>query len=347
MGSGCQTAKFYGQAIQGQFQLVAHRQSISKLIADPQTPPPLKRRLETVMQLREFAEAELKLRTEGQYLKYVDVHRPYVVWNVEAAGPYSLVSKTWWYPFVGWLEYRGYFSQRMAKAYAAKLQRDGYDVFVGGVTAYSTLGWFHDPVLNTFIEEPEADLAEVLFHELSHQRVFAHGDTDFNEAFATTVGEEGARRWLQAKGDAAALEHYRQARERNNQFVRLVMGARARLLEVYGEALTEDGEIKSVRNLDQVPRAQLQREKERVFNDLRRDYAQLKKAWGGVTDYDGWFGASLNNAQMNSVTTYYEFVPRFQQLLAENGGDLAKFYQAAERLAKAPRKTRHEWLRGR
>src|SRR6266446_9628019 len=206
--SGCQTLSFYKQAIKGQYQLLAHRQPIEKLIANPATEARLKQKLELLQKLRAFADHDLKLPVDGHYSKYVDVHRPFVVWNVEAAPEFSMEPKTWWYPLVGSLEYRGYFSERSATNYGAALRHKGYDIFVGGVDAYSTLGWFNDPVLNTFILNPEADLAETIFHELGHQRVFAHGDTDFNEAFATAVGQEGTRRWLRAQGDNAAYEAY-------------------------------------------------------------------------------------------------------------------------------------------
>src|SRR5215475_3013258 len=116
--------------------------------------------------------------------------------------------KSWWYPLVGSLEYRGYFSEPGAQRYAGKLRKKGYDVYIGGASAYSTLGWFKDPVLNTFIFDPEPDLAETIFHELGHQQVFARGDTDFNEAFATTVGQEGARRWLRCTRGADEYAAY-------------------------------------------------------------------------------------------------------------------------------------------
>src|SRR6266581_7312262 len=227
--SGCQTLGFYSQAIKGQYELVAHRQPIEKLLRDARTPARLKPQLELLKKLRVFAEQELKLPVDGHYAKYVDVHRPFVVWNVEAAREFSMEPKTWWYPLVGSLSYRGYFSERSATNYGAALHHKGYDVSVGGVEAYSTLGWFKDPVLNTFIFNPEPDLAETVFHELGHQRVFARSDTDFNEAFATTVGEEGARRWLRAKGNKTAHDNYLGQLRRTRQFVGLSMRTRQRL----------------------------------------------------------------------------------------------------------------------
>jgi predicted aminopeptidase len=343
--SGCQTLSFYAQAIKGQYELVAHQQSIPKLIAEAQTPEKLKKRLELLQQLRQFAARRLKLPVDGHYEKYVDVHRPFVVWNVEAAPRFSMQPKTWWYPFVGSLKYRGYFSKRGAMDYAGTLRKRGWDVFVGGVPAYSTLGWFKDPVLSTFIFESEPDLAETLFHELAHQRVFARGDTDFNEAYATTVGEEGAQRWLRATHQSALLAEYLAELHRNDQFVRLVQTTRLQLEALYGDERAANGKIKATSKMSHVPRAKLLEGKEEIFVRMREQYAELKEEWGGNTDYDGWFARGLNNAKLNSVAAYYDLVPAFQRLLALNRGDMPKFYNAVERLSKMPRKQRHQWLR--
>jgi len=343
--SGCQTLSYYGQAIKGQYQIVAHQQKIEKLLADPQTPAPLKAKLQLVQGLRAFAAKDLQLPVDGHYEKYADVHRPFVVWNVEAAPEFSLAPKTWWYPFVGSLEYRGYFAKSRAQKYGAWLQDKGYDVYVGGVAAYSTLGWFKDPVLNTFIFDPEPDLAETLFHELGHQRVFASGDTDFNEAFATTVGQEGARRWLRAKGDQAALEKYLAGLRRTAQFAHLVMNTRERLETLYGDERTEAGKIKATKKNRWVPPEQLRQQKQQLLDRLQQEYVQLKAQWGGDTEYDEWFALPLNNAQLNSVAAYYDFVPGFERLLDESGGDLGKFYEAADKLAHEPKAERHRRLR--
>jgi len=343
--SGCETFSFYRQAIKGQYQLVAGQQSIDKLVANPQTEPRLRKQLQLLQDLRAFADKELKLPVDDHYRKYVDVHRPYVVWNVEAAPEFSMEPKSWWYPLVGSLEYRGYFSKGAAEHYAATLRKKGYDVYLGGASAYSTLGWFKDPVLNTFIFDPEPDLAETIFHELGHQRVFARGDTDFNEAFATTVGEEGARRWLRAKGDTNAVERYEAELRRNDEFVHLIMVARQELETLYGDERTEAGKIKASRKPRAVPPEQLRQQKKEVFERLQQRYSQAKANWGGDTDYDNWFSRQLNNAQLNSVAAYYDLVPGFVQLLKLNDADLERFYDAAERLSKKPKKERQQWLR--
>jgi predicted aminopeptidase len=324
---------YYFQAIHGEFQLLAHRHSIDKLIANPRTSPDLKRQLMLVQQLRTFAKNELKLPVDGNYDKYVDIHRKYVVWDVQASPEFSLAPKVWRYPFVGSLAYRGYFSEKTARKYGDSLARQGFDVYVDGVDAYSTLGWFKDPLLNTFIDEGEPELAELLFHELAHKRVFASGDTDFNEAYATTVGQEGARLWLRSKGASEMLTTYNASIEHDRLFVHLVLSTRERLAKLYGDSAGK------------VPLEQLRREKQRVFDELRRQYEELKTSWGGYSGYDNWFAHDLNNAKLNTVANYYDYLPGFQRLLQENGGDIDKFNIAVEHLSKEPENQRHQKLR--
>ncbi len=342
--SGCQTLKFYAQAARGEYQLLSNQRPVEKLEADPATPARLKERLELIDRLRQFALTELKLPVDGHYRKYVDLHRRFVVWNVEAAPEFSMKPKTWWYPLVGSLDYRGYFSEPIARKYGAKLENKGYDVFVPGITAYSTLGWFKDPLLNTFIFDPEQDLAETLFHELGHQRVFARGDTDFNEAFATTVGQTGARRWLRQEGNPARAAAYETELHRNWQYVHLVAGTRAKLEALFGDQRTPDGKIETTDLKKNVPREEMRAAKRRIYDELKEGYARLKAEWGGDTSYDYWFEHQLNNAQLNSVAAYYDLVPAFERILDNNGGDLEKFYSEVERLSKLPKKSRDEQL---
>jgi predicted aminopeptidase len=343
--SGCQTLSFYAQAIKGQYQLLAHQQTVSKLLADTNTPAKLRDRLVVLEHLRAFAGKSLKLPVDGHYQKYVDVHRAYVVWNVEATPAFSMEPKTWWYPVVGKLQYRGYFSRAGATNYAHYLRHKGYDAYAGGVEAYSTLGWFKDPLLNTFVFNPDDDLAETIFHELAHQRVFAHSDTDFNEAFATTVGEEGTRRWLKSKGDTAGYDEYRLHLSRHKEFVDLVMATRARLEALYGDTRDADGKLKATNSKRDVPREALRSGKMEIIDDFRRRLAKLKADWGGDRSYDSWFEGHISNAQLNSIAAYYDLVPGFLQLLELNGGDLEKFYVAADRLSQMSKKDRHQWLR--
>jgi len=333
--TGCQAVSYYSQAIHGQCQMWNRQRSIQSLLDDPKTPDELKQRLRLVLEVRRFAEEELKLPANGHYLCYADLGRRFAVWNVYAAPELSLKPKTWWYPIVGRLEYRGFFSEEKARRYAAKLEKEKYDVFVGGVTAYSTLGWFHDPVLNTFIHDDDDELAGLLFHELAHQRVFVSGDTDFNEAFATAVAGEGLRRWIESRRDPAALERHRTEFRRTEQFVTLVAETRKKLEAVYDSPKppgSPDAKIAS----DATKRL----EKQRIVEEMRRDYAGLKAGWGGRTDYDDWFNRKPNNAQLNTVDAYYHLVPAFRQLLEENAGDLEAFYRAATALGKLKKSER-------
>jgi predicted aminopeptidase len=294
--------------------------------------PSVKQKLQLVLAVRQFAEKELRLPANGHYLAYADLGRPFAVWNVYAAPEFSLTPKSWWYPAVGRLEYRGYFSEKRARQYATELEKQGYDVYVGGVTAYSTLGWFQDPALNTFIWEDDSELAELLFHELAHQRLFVPGDTDFNEAFATAVAEEGLRRWMRSRNDATVNTALQAGFARTEQFVELVARGRARLDAVYGKSSLANDETSPTRK---------RREKQRIFEEMRADYERLKAEWGGDRHYDRWFSRRLNNAQLNTVQTYYHLVPAFRTLLQEHQGNLDRFYEAVQALAKLKKEERH------
>jgi predicted aminopeptidase len=326
--SGCQTVSYYKQAIRGQYQIFANRQPIEKLLASTNTPSDLKEKFRLVMDLRRFAEKQLKLPVDGHYSRYVDVKRRFVVWNVHAAKEFSLEPKTWRYPVVGRLKYRGFFSEAEAKRYGGKLQEEGLDVYVDGVEAYSTLGWFKDPVLNTFIHHREIELADILFHELAHQRVFAAGDTDFNEAFATTVAEEAVHRWFRDR--PAMLEEFRAQQEREEEFVRIVLAAREELKRIYART-------------NQSPAA-LRHQKLEAIENVRGQYAKLRQEWGGYSGYDRWFSRPINNAQLNTVATYHHFVPAFRALLRKDGADLPKFYRDVKSLANLPKQERHRRL---
>jgi predicted aminopeptidase len=327
---GCQAVGYYGQAIAGQCQILAHEQPIPQLLADPKTPAHLKTKFQAILQMRQFAAQQLKLPAGQSYLKYTDLHRPYVVWIVNLAPALSLEPKTWWFPIVGRASYRGYFHEQPARHYADDFAKKGWDVNVDGIETYSTLGWFKDPILNTFIDEPDTYLAEIIFHELAHQRLFVPGDTDFNEAFATAVAAEGVRRWFLAASTPLAYDHYRARHERDHQFVDLVKAARGQLQTLYDNPNLPDA-------------AKLSR-KQDIIAQLRARHAELKASWGGKSPYDEWFDEPINNAKLNTVSTYYELVPAFDALLHGSGDDLEKFYQAVARLAKLPFPERHRQL---
>ncbi len=339
--TGCKTVGYYGQAAIGQYEIFSRQEPIETVMERPDTRPQLREKLQLVLDIRRFAEEEMHLKTDGHYSRYADLGRRFVVWNVYAAPEFSLKPKKWWYPIVGSLDYRGFFSEKDAREAAARLTKQGYDVFVGGVEAYSTLGWFKDPMLNTFIHHAPPDLAEILFHELAHQRVFAKGDTDFNEAFATAVGEEGTRRWLAVHGDEKARADYQTELRRKDQFVALVMQARAELQTVYGEEA--GGKSHGQKHpLSPALVADRRAAKEAVLARLRANYAELKSEWGGYAGYDDWFNRPINNARLNTIAAYYKLVPAFEQLLAQHSGNLTRFYAESKVMAALSKEKRQE-----
>ncbi len=337
LGAGCRTAGFYRQAVRGHFQILADREPATAVIKGSGAESELGRKLALILELRDFAESELLLDPGRHYLDYVELNRRHVVWNISASPEFSLDSKGWWYPFLGRLTYRGYFSQPDAQGYADRLAAKGDDVFVGGVDAYSTLGWFKDPVLSSFILRDDDDLAELIFHELAHQKVFARGDTDFNEAFATAIAQEGVRLWLLAQGDPAAIERRQAAFERETEFIHLLLDARDKL-----EALYEQHDSDK---LDASAREQLRRAKASIIEDLRADYRGLRdESWNGFNGYDRWMKLPINNARLNTIDTYYEWVPAFRALIEKNSGDLDAFYREVKRLKRLKKTARHEAL---
>lgn len=318
---GCATLGYYTQSVGGQMEVWGRQQPIADLLASPETPEPLREKLQTVLAIRHFATSELALPDNDSYRSYADLERPFVVWNVFAAKPLEVSLKHWCFPFAGCVGYRGYFSRADAQGFAKQIASDGLETYVAGVAAYSTLGWFDDPLLNTVIPRSPARIAGLIFHELAHQQLYVEGDTAFNEGFATTVELEGVRRWLAAYGDVQQRRTYAQFRERQDAFVDVVTRARDRLQALYNQALAET---------DMLSR------KMALKAELRQQYQRLKKQWNGYDGYDAWFAQDLNNAQLAAVTTYRDHVPAFQRLLAKKEGDMVAFYQACAELSEMP-----------
>ena len=259
--AGCGSLGYYVQSIDGQMKLLQARRPIADVIADPATPPPLKAKLERVLAIRDFASRELKLPDNPSYRNYADLQRPFVVWNVFAAAEFSVKPREWCFLIVGCVGYRGYFAQAGAEAYTRELRGEGLDVFVSGVPAYSTLGWFDDPVLNTFINYPEHALSRLIFHELAHQVVYVKGDTGFNESFAAAVETEGVRRWIARNGDDTMRADFERAQQRRTQFRELLSKYRERLAALYRLPIAPE---------------EMRVRKAQAFSDLQRDYGLLK-----------------------------------------------------------------------
>ncbi len=326
---GCQSIHYYRQAIRGQYQILSNRQPISEIVANPSTPAVLRDKLTFLLAVREFAKGQLQLPVNNHYLTYVDLKKPYVAWNVFAAPELSLVPKTWCYPIVGCAAYRGYFAETDASRYADSLRDEGYDVYVGGVTAYSTLGWFDDPVLSTFMRLSRSQVAALIFHELAHQILYVGDDTAFNESFATSVEQEGLRRWQRVSGDERIYTEYERDSRRERQFVRLIMKYRHKLEELYGSDRSA---------------AEKKAAKAEIVEMLRAEYDRLKTNQTELSVYEVWMRQPLNNAQIGSVTAYYDFVPAFDRILADNHGNLDPFYRACRDLAKKKKPERDRIL---
>ncbi|HEU4625954.1 MAG TPA: aminopeptidase [Steroidobacteraceae bacterium] len=320
---------YLAQAARGQWQVSHAREPIEAVIADPHTSDDLRARLTEVRTARQFASRELGLPDNSSYRTYADVKRRYVVWNVVAAPEFSVKPKRWCFPIAGCVAYRGYFSERGARKFAAALRKKGFDVVVGGVPAYSTLGKLSDPVLNTMLSYGDDELAAIIFHELSHQVVYVAGDSEFNEAFAVTVEETGLERWLKAQGHERDLARYKTRRRHQQQYLALFTRTRAQLADLYAQ---------------DIPREEMRARKADIFRKLADEIRALDKKLGGRSGYDDWIEEGLNNAHLASVATYYDCVPGFTRLLALHNGNLPEFYDAVRELAKKPRAERHALL---
>jgi predicted aminopeptidase len=324
---GCGTL-YLAQAAKGQMQVLHARQPIDKVVADPHTPSELRTRLLDVRDARNFAVSELHLPDNRSYRTYADIKRPFVVWNVVAAPELSVEPKHWCFPIAGCVAYRGYFKEKKARAFAAGLAREGLDVTVGGVPAYSTLGKFADPVMSTMMRYGDSELAGIIFHELAHQLLYVKNDSEFNEAFATTVENEGLERWLKSRGHPDRMHEFLQQSVREHAFVELFARGREQLAQLYASSL---------------PREQMRTQKAVILADLTNQVRELQKQTG-VRYYESWLKEGLNNAHLASVATYYQCVPGFQRLLTQQGGDLMRFYAAARELSRQPRAIRHAQL---
>jgi len=332
--SGCSSLGYIGQSVGGHLDLMQRARPIDDWLADDSTAEPLKRKLSASQRMRAFAVRELHLPDNASYTRYADLGRGAVVWNVVATPELSLTLKTWCFPVMGCVGYRGYFDRAGADAMAASLRGEGLEVDVYGVPAYSTLGWTNwlggDPLLSTFIGWPDAEVARLVFHELAHQVVYVADDTAFNESFAVAVERIGGNRWLAQQGDAVALRESEAVQVRREEFRALTLKTRSALAALYASDL---------------PVADKRQRKAELFDAMRADYARLKNdRWAGFAGYDS-FIARANNATLAVQGAYNDLVPDFERLFARCGGDFDAFYTEVKRLAALPKAERHATLR--
>jgi len=303
--SGCANVGYYLQSVTGQLEIWSRERAIEDVIADRGTPAALKAGLERVLQIRDFASRELALPDNRSYRRYADLERPFAVWNVFAAPEFSVQPLRWCFLFAGCVSYRGYFAKDEAERFTAGLAEQGYDVYVGGVPAYSTLGYFADPVLNTFIHYPEAELARLVFHELAHQVAYARDDTVFNESFAVAVEIEGMKRWLARSGDEHAKTGFARRQRIRDDFARLIEKHRGRFEALYRTRIAPEA---------------MRGRKAQILGELEQEYRALKQGWGDYPGYDRWFAQKPNNAQLASIAisvSWLRCIERVQRVRVE------------------------------
>ena len=328
LSSGCSSVGYLAHSVGGHLEILRSAKPVPQWTADETAPAPLKERLALTQRIRDFAVSELKEPDNASYRRYADLHRNAAVWNVVAAPELSLKLKTWCFPVVGCVGYRGYFERAQADAFADELRAQGLEVSVYGVPAYSTLGalpgdFFADPLLSTFINFPEGELARLIFHELAHQVAYAKGDTEFNESFATWVELIGGRRWLTEHASAEARDDYARFDGRRQDFRALTKTYRDRLDALYKSDASDE---------------QKRSAKAQLMSELRAQYQAMKtQRWGGFSGYDAWF-AHANNASLGVLSAYNELVPDFERLFERQGRDFPRFYAEVKRLAALPTK---------
>ncbi len=324
MLSACSTVGYYSQIVTGHMKIVLGKQSVETALADQSLDEQTRHRLQVAVDARQYAISRLQLPKNDSYSSYYDTGQNFVTWNVVAAPEFSLKAKTWCFPVAGCVAYRGYYTREAAASYASKLKSEGLDVTISGATAYSTLGWFADPLLNTMLNRSDASITSLIFHELAHQQLYTRDDSTFNESFATFVEQEGLRLWQKdnpVSNGVDLVQQLAQRAERKRDFLELLNNTKGSLLTLYASGKTE---------------SEMRAEKQRYFEQMKSDYSQLKKTWGGYQGYDGWFSRPLNNARLAAVGTYNDYLPAFAVLFRQSGNDFETFYRAAKALADLP-----------
>lgn len=320
--SGCDSVAYYAQAVSGQASLLWRRQSIEHLLEDPALDPVLRQKLLVIQQATNYAEQNLGLSAAGSYDSYVELQRRHLVWNVFAAPEFATQPVTWCFPIAGCVEYRGYFSETAALRYARDLRSQGLDVYVGGVDAYSTLGWFNDPVPSTIIQRPDHQLAALIFHELAHQKLYVPDDTAFNESFASFVSQAGLRDWLDQQGRPDLYRQSMQDAAEQQRFIDFVLDYRERFAMLYASGISAED---------------MRLQKQQLQDAMRHAWRHSAAQQSAVDDrYHEWFQAGLNNAQLVTVGSYFTWVPAFAALFEHHAGNYDAFYRAVADLAALP-----------
>ena len=315
--TACTEIGYYLQSAKGQIEIMASRDTVESLLNDDATPEKLRQQLLLAGEILDFARSDMLLNNDGSYEHYVDIERPHVVWNVVATPALSLSPETWCFPFAGCVPYRGYFEEENARRFAADLKAEGLDVFVYGVPAYSTLGWFDDPLLNTFIFEKDFLLASMILHELAHKKLYVKDHTDFNEAFAVVVARKGVERWLNAQA-SSSLDDFRTFLGHQETYFDLLQNSRQKLSETYGSSLSDSEKL---------------REKARIIGAFRQGFQEMVAGWGGTINGTWLENGEINNANFASAHTYRKLVPALEALWSQSGEEPQRFFDQVNQLA--------------
>lgn len=328
--SGCAELQYYGHAASGQLDVLSKRRSIPDVVKDPNTEPNVVQKLKAVERMHDFAISDLALPDSESFRSYSDVGRPYVLWNVFATPELSLETKQWCYPFFGCLGYRSYFEKAYAESIASELAQQGWDVHIAPSPAYSTRGFFADPIYNPMLRYDDLTLAGILFHELAHEKIYFKNDSELNESFAVAIQDEGIKRWLVQEQRPQYYSEYILSQQRDKQFVKLLLKYRSTLKTLYHSEKTDN---------------EKRLQKKRILGLLKEAYFELRKKWGGYTGFDHWFNKPLNNARLAPVGTYQGHAAIFTALLEKYNNQLPAFYDYVEKLSELPVKQRREKLK--
>ena len=326
--SACSTVGYYAQSIHGHLSLMGQRKPIKNLLNNKNLEESSRTQLKNAIAIRQYASERLFLPDNDSYSSYVKLEKPFVVWNVVAAPELSLDPHEWCFPVVGCVSYRGYYSEENAKKYAAGLKKHPLDIYVGGSPAYSTLGWFDDPILSSMMNRGDILLAELIFHELAHQVLYFKNDAEFNEAFADSVGEFGVYQWL-ADTQPEALPRYKNWLNRKDQFLHLLHSTSDQLRAVYSSNLSD---------------ADKRSRKHEIIQSIHDKYSALKTKWSGFTGFDKWFETPINNARLAAIAVYRDRVPDFKRWIDACNGDLKHYYASMKKLKNMQKDERHQRL---
>jgi len=328
--SGCSTIGYYHQSISGHLKLISKRERITDIVNDPTRDEKLVTQLRLVEKIRSFASSKLRLPDNDSYLSYVQLEKPYVTWNVFAAPEFSIALRQWCFLVVGCVPYRGYYDEHEANSYAEKLAQEGVDVYVAGAPAYSTLGYFDDPLLSSMLDRGEIVAAAYIFHELAHQQFYLKGDGAFNEAFATAVEEIGVLAWLEQQSRSEEVQRYNDWLLQKSVFSDFIESSREEFEALYQQ---------------EYDMGKMQAEKEILIAEMRRKFANLSSGNKQIARYSRWMSGPLNNAQLGAISLYREMVPAFRRIYSLCENDFERFYNYVEEISKHSEMQREEILR--